>query len=283
MSELRRRMVESMQLHGLALSTQETYVRCIRNLAAYYRESPDQLSDEQIRRFFLHLLNERKLSESTFRTHRFAVKFLYEVTLERTVPVLKNIHPRRRKKLPVILSPEEVACILERVRHPAARACLWTIYSCGLRRAEATRIEVGDIDSSRMVIRIRMGKGGKDRYVPLPQHTLLMLRAYWAAHRPPGALLFVVQDARPLCPQYLGKIFKAALVQSGVGKQAAVHTLRHSYATHLLENQVNLRVIQEVLGHASPRTTAIYTHVTNKGLEQMRTALDTLLPRPATS
>lgn len=281
MSELRRRMIESMQLHGLALSTQETYVRCIRNLARHFNTSPDQLTDEQIRQFFLHLLHERKLSESSFRTHRFAVQFLYEVTLQRKVPVLKHIHPRKRRKLPVVLTPDEVASILGRVRHPAARACLWTIYSCGLRRAEATRIEITDIDSRRMVLRIRMGKGGKDRYVPLPQRTLHMLRSYWATHRPPGPRLFLVQDARPICPQYLGKIFRAALARSGVTKPATVHTLRHSYATHLLENQVNLRVIQEVLGHTSPRTTALYTHVTNKGLEQMHAALDSLLPPPA--
>lgn len=278
MSELRRRMIESMQLRGLSPSTQETYVRCIRNLAEYYMMSPDKLSEEQIRRFFLYLLNERKLSESTFRTHRFAVQFLYEVTLGRTVPVLKHIHPRTRRKLPVILSPEEVACILGRVRHPAARACLWTLYSCGLRRAEATKIEVRDIDSARMVIRIRMGKGGKDRYVPLPQRTLIMLRRYWATTRPKG-LLFPVQQGRPMDPHYLGKIFRAALAQSGVQKHVTVHSLRHSYATHLLESQVNLRVIQEVLGHSSPRTTAMYTHVTDKGLDEMRKAFDTLLSR----
>lgn len=278
MTELRRRMIESMQLHGLALTTQETYVRCIRNLAGFYRLSPEQLSDEQIRAFFLHLLNERKVSEGYFRTHRFAVKFLYEVTLERTVPVLKNIHARKRKKLPLILSIDEVAAIIGCVRHPAARACLWTVYSCGLRRAEAVKLQVADIDSQRMVIRIRGGKGGKDRYVPLPQRTLNMLRNYWIVERP-KVLLFPVQLERPMAPQYLGKIFKAALRQSGVRKDATVHTLRHSYATHLLENQVNLRVIQEILGHTSPRTTAIYTHVTDKGLAQMREAFDSLLAR----
>jgi integrase/recombinase XerD len=278
MTALRRRMIESMQLHGLAQSTQETYLRCVSSLARHYMLSPEVLSDEQIRGFFLHLLNERKASEGSFRTHRFGVKFLYEVTLHRQVAELKNIHPRKRRKLPVILAPEEAARIIGCVRHPAARACLWTIYSCGLRRAEAVRLVAGDIDSARMVIRIRRGKGGKDRYVPLPQRTLHMLRTYWVDNRPKG-LLFPVQDGRPMVPQYLGKIFKAALHQSGVRKEATVHTLRHSYATHLLENQVNLRVIQEILGHSSPRTTAIYTHVTDKGLEEVRTAFETLLAK----
>ncbi len=278
MTELRRRMMESMQLQGLAPKTQDTYLRCIGNLARYYMLSPADLSDEQIRAFFVYLLNERKASEGSFRTHRFAVKFLYEITLGRSVPVLKNIHPRKRRKLPVILSPEEVAAIIRCVRHRAARACLWTIYSCGLRRAEATRIAVRDIDSKRMVIRIRMGKGGKDRYVPLPGRTLIMLREYWAAARP-EVLLFQVADGRPMCPQYLGKIFKAALRHSGVSKDATVHTLRHSYATHLLENQVNLRVIQEVFFFYFTWTTEIYTHVTDKGLAVMRKAFGSLLAR----
>lgn len=278
MTQLRSRMIESMELHGLALTTQRTYMRCIRNLAKHYMVSPDKLSDEQIRKFFLYLLHERKLSEQTFRTHRYAVKFLYEITLGRQVPVLKDIHPRKRTKLPIILAPQEVAAILGCVRHPAAKACLWTVYSCGLRRTESVRLLVSDIDSKRMVIRIRQGKGGKDRYVPLPQRTLNMLRNYWAAHRP-NSFLFPIQQQRPMEPQYLGKIFKAALRQSGVQKDATVHTLRHSYATHLLENQVNLRVIQEILGHSSPRTTAIYTHVTDKGLDEMRKAFETLLAK----
>jgi integrase/recombinase XerD len=278
-TELRRDMTESMQLHGLSDSTQKVYIRCIRNLAKFYMLSPDQLSEEQIKRFFLHLRNERKLSEGTFRTHRFAVKFLYEVTLDRTIPLLGKIHPRKCRKLPIILAPEEVATIIRCVRHPAARACLWVIYSCGLRRSEGVALRATDIDSKRMVLRVRMGKGGKDRYVPLPQGTLFMLRNYWAANRPKD-LLFPVRDDRPMCPQYLGKVFKAALRQSGVPKDATVHTLRHSYATHLLENQVNLRVIQEVLGHSSPRTTAIYTHVTDNSLTEMRKAFDSMLPKP---
>ena len=278
MSELRRQMIESMQLHGLAPSTQVTYVRCVRNLAKYYMRSPDKLGEPEIRRFFLHLLNERKLSEGSFRTHRFAVQFFYEITLGRKIPMLQHIHPRKRRKLPVILAPEEVADIINRVRNAPAKACLWTIYSCGLRRCEAVALKAEDIDSRRMVLRVRKGKGGKDRYVPLPQRTLVMLRRYWAAYRPEGRL-FPVRGGRAMCPRYLGRIFKAALGQSGVRKDATLHTLRHSYATHLLENQVNLRTIQEVLGHASPRTTALYTQVTDKSLSEMRVAFDSLLAR----
>lgn len=277
-SELRQRMIESMQLQGLAPSTQETYIRCICNLAKYHMRSPLELSEEDIRRFFLHLRNERKLSEASFRTHRFAVRFLYQVTLDRQIPLLDKIHPPKRKKLPVILSTREVATILGCVRHSAARACLWTIYSCGLRRSEGVALEATDIDSQRMLVRVRMGKGSKDRYVPLPRRTLDMLRRYWAATRPKSRL-FPVQGDRPMDPHYLGKVFKAALRKSGVRKDATVHTLRHSYATHLLESKVDLRTIQEVLGHSSPRTTAIYTHVTDKCVAHMRKALDSLLEK----
>jgi integrase/recombinase XerD len=278
MSELRRQMIESMQLHGLAPTTQVTYVRCVCNLAKYYMRSPDQLGEEEIRRFFLYLLNERKLSESSFRTHRFAVQFLYEITLGRQIPLLQNIHPRKRRKLPLILAPEEVADILARVRNPTAKACLWTMYSCGLRRSEAVALKVEDIDSKRMVIRVRKGKGGKDRYVPLAARVLEMLRRYWAVHRP-KEFLFPVRGGTPMCPRFQGRVFKAALAESGVRKQVTLHTLRHSYATHLLENQVNLRTIQEVLGHTSPKTTAIYTHVTDKSLVEMRQALDSMLAK----
>jgi integrase/recombinase XerD len=276
MSELRRQMIESMQLHGLAPSTQSTYVRCVRNLAKYYMRSPDQLGEEEIRRFFLYLINERKLSEGSFRTHRFAAQFLYEITLGRDIPVLHNIHPRKRRKLPVILAPEEVGDILRRVRNPTANACLWTIYSCGLRRSEAVALKVQDIDSKRMVIHVRKGKGAKDRYVPLAPRLLEILRSYWAIHRPKD-FLFPVRGGAPMCPRFLGRVFKAALRDSGVRKEATLHTLRHSYATHLLEKQVDLRTIQEILGHTSPKTTAIYTHVTDKCVDGMRQALDCLL------
>ena len=242
-TELRRQMIESMQLHGLAPSTQDTYVKCVRNLAQYYRRSPDELGEPEIRRFFLHLLHERKLAEGSFRTYRFAVRFLFEITLGREIPLLRNIHPPRRKKLPVILAPEEVGDIIGCVRSLKARACLWTIYSCGLRRSEAVALSVDDIDSKRMVIRVRKGKGGKDRYVPLAPRTLAALREYWVACRPKG-LLFASPSGQPMDPRQLARTFKAALRQSGVRKEATLHTLRHSYATHLLESNVDLRTIQ---------------------------------------
>lgn len=277
-TELRRQMIESMQLHGLAPSTQATYVNCVRNMALYYRRSPDQLGEPEIRRFFLHLLRERKLSEGSFRTYRFAVRFFYQITLGREIPLLRDIHPPRRKKLPVILAPEEVASIIGCVRNLKARACLWTIYSCGLRRCEGVALAVDDIDSKRMVIRVRKGKGGKDRYVPLALRALILLREYWGTCKPKG-LLFPSPSGRPMCPRQLGKIFQAALRHSGVRKEATLHTLRHSYATHLLESGVDLRTIQEILGHTSPRTTAIYTHVTDKNVARMREALDSLLAK----
>lgn len=277
MSELRRRMIEDMRLAGLAESTRETYVICVRNLARYYNRSPQQLSEEEVRHFFLHLL-DKGISEGSFRTHRYAISFLYTKTLGQPMPALERIHPRRRRRLPVILSPEEVATILTKVRYRPARMCMWVAYACGLRRSEALRLTASDIDSKRMLVRVRAGKGGKDRYVPLPETLLHLLRQYWSAERPQTFLFPAACNRRSaIRPKTLGHTFDAALRQSSVKKKVSLHTLRHSYATHLLEHKVNLRVIQEALGHTSPTTTAIYTHVTQNSQNELRLALDVLL------
>lgn len=167
MTKLRRRMIEDMELHGLSPSTHKCYVDCVKNLACHYNLSPDQLSEEQIRQFFLHLTGEKRVAEGTFRTHLFAIKFLYVTTLKRQWPAWDLIRPRKRTKLPVVFSCEEVHRVLGLVRKPKARMCLTMIYSCGLRLSEGTHLRVADIDSGRTVVRVRNGKGGKDRYVPL--------------------------------------------------------------------------------------------------------------------
>ena len=278
MTELRRRMIEDMQLAGLTSGTQDTYVRSIQILAQYYHRSPDQLTDEQVRDFFLYLMRERGLAKATLINYRAAIKFFYTKTLQRSVPVIDLLKGEWRRKLPVVLGQDEVRRLLSLVKDPRDRMCLTMIYSCGLRLREGTRLQVCDIHSSRMVVHVRNGKGGKDRYVPLPQRTLELLRAYWLQERPRPWLFPEKREAdRPIWRERPYHTLKAVLRKSKIEKAVCVHTLRHSYATHLLEAGVNLRVIQEVLGHKSPKTTAIYTHLTPKVLAGLQNTINGLM------
>ncbi len=273
MSPLQQRMLEDMQLRGLSARTQEAYARAVWQLAQYYRRRPDQLSDEELRQYFLYLTNEKKIARPTATIALCGIKFFYEQTLQQHWPTLRFVRPPREWKLPVVLSRKEVRRILQEVRIPVYRACLTTIYACGLRLLEGSRLQVPDVDSGRMLLHIH-GKSKKDRYVPLPQSTLQLLRTFWRTHRSPvwlfpaptrhGLAHSLAHDGGPVTRSSLQSAFRAALKRSGLAKRAHVHTLRHSYATHLLEAGFNLRVIQDHLGHRSPRTTAIYTHLTRE-------------------
>jgi len=272
MTELRKRMIECLQLRGLAERTQEAYTRVVRQLAAHYHKSPDRISEAELRQYFLYLKNVKHYSRNTMTVAICGIRFFYEQTLNRNWAIFGIVRPAPEKKLPVILSREEVRQILAGVRLPRYRVCLATIYSCGLRLQEGTHLQVADLDSARMMIHVRHGKGAKDRYVPLPQRTLQLLRQYWVTHRNP-LLLFpaegrdhidLAQATEPMSKSSVQDAFHAALKQSRLNKRASVHTLRHSWATHLLEAGVNLRLIQEWLGHSSPATTSVYTHLTVK-------------------
>jgi site-specific recombinase XerD len=286
-------MLEDMQLRGLAEKTQEAYLRAVRQLAAYHDKPPDQINEEELRDYFLYLKNEKRAARSTCTIALCGIKFFFEHTLRQTWPTFDLIRPPKEKKLPVVLSRDEVHRVLDCLHRFHYRACLTTIYSCGLRSREALRLEVRDIDGDRMVLHVRGGKGGKDRYVPLPAATLALLRQYWVTHRHPR-LLFPSRSNRlggapaeapkPMCASSVGRAFKAALAESGIRKRATVHTLRHSYATHLLEAGVGLRLIQAYLGHGSPKTTAIYTHLTRPAEARAAEAINDLmddLPSPA--
>jgi len=278
MTALRRRMVEDMQLQGLTQGTQHVYVHSVQALAQYYHQAPDQLTEEQVRQFFLHLINEKHVTEGTLRAYRGGIQFFYTATLQRPMPLFNLVAHKRRRRLPVVLSIEEVQRLLGLVESPAVRMCLTMIYSCGLRAGEGVRLQVRDIDSQRMMVYVRQGKGGKDRYVPLPHRSLALLREYWRWNRPrPWLFPDRRKPAEPMCRKHLYYVLKAALRTSGIQKNVNVHTLRHSYATHLLEAKVDLRVIQEMLGHKSPKTTAVYTHLTPKIIEGLRTALNGLM------
>jgi len=185
MTELRRRMIEDLQLRGMSERTQEMYVRAVRQLAQHVHKSPDQITEEELRQYFLHLKNVKQYSRSATTIALCGIKFFFEHTLKRQWTTLTFVRPPREKKLPVILSSEEVGEILNHVQLLRYRACLTTIYSCGLRLQEGTHLRIPDIDSARLLLHIRKGKGGKDRYVPLPQRTLELLRHYWVTHRNP--------------------------------------------------------------------------------------------------
>jgi site-specific recombinase XerD len=285
MSELRKRMIECLQLRGLAERTQEAYTRAVRQLAAHYHKSPDQISEAELRQYFLFLKNSKHYSRNTMTVAICGIRFFYEQTLNRNWAIFGIVRPAPEKKLPVILSLAEVRQILGRVRLPRYKVCLTTIYSCGLRLQEGTSLRVADIDSARMMIHVRHGKGAKDRYVPLPARTLTLLRQYWSTHRNP-LLLFpspghgevpLAISTEPMHKSSLQEAFHAALKESGSNKRASVHTLRHSWATHLLEAGVNLRLIQEWLGHSSPATTSVYTHLTVKAEQLGAAAINQLM------
>jgi integrase/recombinase XerD len=243
------------------------------------------ITEEELRQYFLHIKNIKKYSRSASTIALCGIKFFFEHTLQRDWTTLRFVRAPREKKLPVVLSLDEVRKILTGVRLPRYRVCLATIYSCGLRLQEGTHLQVPDIDSARMLVHVRHGKGGKDRYVPLPQRTLQLLRQYWVTHRHP-VLIFPapgrggigLSTATEVMPKSsVQGAFRQALKGSGLHKPASVHTLRHSWATHLLEAGVNLRLIQEYLGHNSPTTTAVYTHLTVKAEQLGSQAINRLM------
>lgn len=279
MTALRRRMQEDMKLRDFSVKTQAAYLHAVTALAMYFGRSPDLLSEEDVRKFFLYLINERKLAPSTVRQHRCGVRFFYHVTLGRKWGLFGLIQPKRGRKLPVVLSRGEVGRLISAVRKPIYRVAMLCTYLCGLRLSEVLGLRIGDIDSERMLVRLVQSKGRKDRYVLLPERLLEILRDYWAAEKPED-YLFPSQahwcSGQSIHRASLQRAVKLAAADAGIKKHTTVHTLRHSYATHLLECGVDLRTIQESLGHSNPQTTAIYTHVTDKTLNRMSCALKEL-------
>jgi len=272
MNELRQRMIEDMQLRGLAEKTQEAYLRAVRQISTHYNKSPDQISEDELRGYFLYLTNVRQVSQSSCTLSICGLKFFYERTLGKHWPTFELMKPKRERKLPVVLSKEELQNILSRVRYRKYQVCLGMIYACGLRLQEGVYLQVTDVDAERKLVHIHQGKGGVDRYVPLPSRTHQNLRQYWQGHRNPvwlfpaktAAGISPAQVTGPMCPSTVQKALRAAVKESGIKKKITVHTLRHTYATHLYEAGVSLRVIQSYLGHRSYRSTLIYTHLTSK-------------------
>ena len=279
MNALRQKMIEDMQLRGFAQRTQEAYLLAVRQMSNHYRKSPDQIEEEELRQYFLFLKNEKHVSRSTCTLALCGIKFFYERTLGREWKTFEFLRPPKEKKLPVVLSRTEVGSILGRVHRRGYRVCLTLIYVCGLRLLEGVRLQVKEIDGGRQLLHVCQGKGNKDRYVPLPDPCLKMLRGHWLTHRHPVWLFPSPhgESNRPMSESGLQRAFRAAVREVGIHKRATVHTLRHSYATHLLEAGVNLRIIQSYLGHTSPKTTAIYTHLTSITEAQTRDTMEKIV------
>jgi len=272
-----KRFIEDLQLKGLSQKTIDMYTRAVRQLTKHYHKSPELISDEELRQYFLFNKNERKWSRVASTISLCGIKYFYTLTLNREWTSLKFIRPEKEKKLPVILSRQEVKAILDRVKFPHHRACLKVIYSLGLRVGEGTSLKVQDIDSQRMFVHIHQGKGNKDRYIPLPQRTLEILRAFYKMHRNPvwifpapgrGAHNLMSTAVNPIPISSIQIAFKNAMKTAGIHKKVSVRHLRHSYATHLLEAGVNLRYVQQYLGHSDPKTTMIYTRLIKQDMEE---------------
>jgi site-specific recombinase XerD len=268
--DLRQRFLEDRQLQGMGKRTQQAYARTVRQLADHVQKSPADISEEELREYFLYVKNVKKWARATMTQSICGIKRVFELTVQRDWTVLHIVRPAKEKRLPEILTIEEVRKILGAIRLLRYKACLTLIYSCGLRIKEGVTLQVRDIDSTRMLVHVRLGKGGKDRYVPLPQKTLEILRLYWKTHRNrtwlfPAPGRGNIRTRKATLPMPIGSVqqaFRAAVNDVGISKDVHVHTLRHSYATHLLEAGVSLRLIQSYLGHSSPQTTALYAHLT---------------------
>jgi integrase/recombinase XerD len=278
MTPLRHRMIEDMVLRNLAPRTILTYVERVASFARHFGTSPEHLGPDHIRAYLLHLVRERHVSWAYFNQTRCALRFLYRVTLGRDWVDDRIVCPKVPRKLPVVLSLDEVAQFFAAIDNLKHRAILMTAYAAGLRLSEVVALRVADIDSRRMVLRVRQGKGRKDRDVMLSPRLLAVLRRYWQAVRPRDYLFPGSRRDRPISPRAVQKICQAALLVSGLKKRVSLHALRHSFATHLLEDGTDLRTIQVLLGHSHLSTTARYTHVSTARLHSTRSPLDRMPP-----
>jgi integrase/recombinase XerD len=285
-SALQKRMVEDMCLHRFSTRTQDSYVRSVSGLAKYYMRSPDLISEEEIRRYFVYLTCERKLARATVNIAICGIKFFYEKTLKHDWSLTGVPMPKRSKSLPVILSRKEVLDILSRIKIVRHSACLRLIYACGLRISEACRVKVTDIDRGRKLLHV-CGKGSKDRYIPLPDSIMPLLEECWLSHRNKVWLFPWVgrggsgrlgrRSDRPVPITTIQQVFRKVYLESGVIKKVHVHSLRHAYATHLLEAGISLRQIQVWLGHSSPSMTMHYAQLTSQSTEVASGILEKLM------
>jgi integrase/recombinase XerD len=276
MTELRRKMLEELRLRNYAPNTIKVYIRCVANFAQYFRVSPDRLGPKHIRQYQLFLVERKKVSWALFTQTVCALRFFYQHTLHRNWMIEYIPYPRHEEKLPVVLSPAEVAAVFAATRNLKHRTILMTIYAAGLRVSEVTHLRVADIDSQRQVICVHQGKGRKDRQVMLSPKLLELLRIYWKRYRPVVWLFPGNTPERPITRGTVFTICQHAGTAAHLSKRISPHTLRHCFATHLLEDEIDLRRIQVLLGHRNLKTTARYLHVSNLAVRTTVSPLDRL-------
>jgi integrase/recombinase XerD len=278
-------MHQDLQLAGLSERTQEAYLRAVRQLATHFKLPPDQITEPQLREYFLFLKNDKRFASASLKIAFCGIKFFFTRTVPRNWETLARIRVPRAKTLPDVLTTDEVRQLIDAVRTPHNKAYFWTVYSLGLRMQEGLHLQVGDIDSARMLVHVHRGKGAKDRYIPLPPKTLAVLRAYWKTHRNPIWLFpatgrghaQAATATHPMNKSSVQGALRRVVQELNLRKAIHLHSLRHSYATHLLEAGVNLRLIQQYLGHSSLQTTMVYLHLTSQGQEQARATIDKLM------
>lgn len=276
MTYLRKKMTAEMQLRRFSANTQESYLRSVSGLASHYRISPDKISGCQLKSYVLFLTNKRKLKWSSINAITAGIRFFYAETLDRRDLALSIPQRKTPRHLPEILSKSELLMLFSSVKNHKHRTILMTTYGGGLRISEVLRLKVGDIDSSRMMIRIEKGKGNKDRYTILSPRLLAELRSYWLEYRPDHWLFPNKITKERLTRSTPHLIFKAAKKKASITKKVTFHSLRHAFATHLLEADVDIRTIQILLGHSSITSTAKYLHVARKDLGSVKSPLDLL-------
>lgn len=277
MSPLRRRMIEDMTIRNLSPTTQRSYLYAVTRLSRYFGRSPDRLGLEEVRAFQVHLASTG-ISWPGLNQFVCAFRFFYGVTLGRAVIPERIAYAREPHKLPVVLSADEVVRFLDAVSSLKSRVALTTTYAAGLRASEVARLRIADIDSARGVIHVRQGKGAKDRTVMLSARLLAILRTYWQQAQPRPYLFPGRSQDRPLDPMVLYAACRSAVKAAGLSKRVTPHTLRHSFATHLLEGGTDIRVIQVLLGHANLATTTLYTQVAAHTIRATQSPLDRLPP-----
>lgn len=278
----RQRMEADMRLRDFSDRTREGYGMAMMLFMRWACTEPEEIAEEQVRRYVLHLRDERKQAPSSINIAVCALKFFFTHSVPRDWAVFELMRVKHPSRLPIVLSTTEVRTMLSMVRHPVRRMALTTIYALGLRLGEGLKLQTEHIDGQRLMVSVRNGKGAKDRSVPLPRPLLDRLRRYWKEDRPrgvSGSYLFVAErgEGESLHETTLQKTLTAVQREAVPSKHATIHTLRHSYATHLLESGISLRTIQQLMGHKSLKTTEVYLHVTQPGLEQLQDVLDRLM------
>jgi len=283
MGKIRDQMLAEMELRGMAEATKESYLMCCRQFVAHYMKSPEQLGAAETKAFILHLIRERRASPSSVGVYVAAVRFLYRVVLRNPQAVEDLPRPKVPIRLPLVPSREEVERLLNAVRSLKYLTILTVAYGAGLRISEACRLQVADIDSQQMVLHIRQAKRGKDRLVPLSPRMLTALRSYWVQAKPPKSCLFPGRRPdKPITKDAVRKVLKCAVKEVGFKKRLSLHSLRHGFATHLLEDGEDIRVLQAILGHSHIQTTAHYARVTTRRLRKVKSPLDRL-KKPAST